>query len=285
MAKVARVYETPQEFAEMIRRRLEGELGIRFQSVDGNPLLLNLMEEGSEDEVLGQISLHNTYQTYMNTGNLNAAIDYLNSIIQMIEETRDRLDEAVSHLDLVNVYPALREKAYVEATVSDTISEEALPGLAIVYLESKNGYSKIMNRTMLQANPRLTEEAVKQIAHDNLRTEGWTEPKLKLPNPLRKTCTVDVYTDNPIPIECQFLNSELIRTHMPNTYLIAFPNRETTLVMRTTEAMNTRKRAIELAKVSRFQDVVKQSYYTMPSPNSMNIYWYHAGKYQLLERI
>jgi hypothetical protein len=92
----------------------------------------------------------------------------------------------------------------------------------------------IVTKSMLEANPALTEEKVKRIGYRNLRAEGWSKPKLVLKSPTRTTCTVDVFTDNPFPLECQFLNSDWIREHMPENFLIAFPNRKQTLVMRST---------------------------------------------------
>src|SRR5690606_32968140 len=151
-----------------------------------------------------QISLHNTYVTYMRTGDLNAAIDYLNGAIRVSLDLRDRLEE-VAKLDPAYFYPALRDSRYVEEAglASGMLGDDGLTGLKVVYLDIKDSYSKVIGKALLARQPHLTEARVRRAAYRNLKSEGWMPPKLTLQSPFRESCRIEVYTDNPYPIECQ----------------------------------------------------------------------------------
>jgi hypothetical protein len=81
MMQQVRLYESPQEFAEMMIRHLSDSLQVHIQQVEGEPLLLEVAIDDNTNNGKLQVSLHNTFQTYKVTGDLNAAIDYLNGII------------------------------------------------------------------------------------------------------------------------------------------------------------------------------------------------------------
>ncbi|WP_217598097.1 hypothetical protein, partial [Cohnella sp. GbtcB17] len=72
------MYDQPEQFAEMMKRHLAGSLQIEVRMTEGEPLLLEMDDKIGE----AQVSLHNTYQTYMAGGDLNAAVDYLNDIVR-----------------------------------------------------------------------------------------------------------------------------------------------------------------------------------------------------------
>lgn len=279
--KQALLYDRPEEFANMMKTHLEEGLRLRVRQEEGEPLLLRVDFGGADGEA--QISLHDVFRTYQNTGDLNTAVDYLNGLVNSVHMCRSGQEEMLA-IDTEAIYPALRETRYVEEAGQgfDLLAEAAVPGLSVIYLESKEGYSKLLNRGMIELHPRLTEERVKRIARRNLRSEGWAEPKLVLQSPFRKSCYTDVYMDYPHPAECQFLQGDWIAANMPQTFLIAFTNRNTTLVMRSTEDMSSPEAAAQLAKKSKFTDVVLRSCRIMPNPVSEQIYWVHRGEYHLL---
>lgn len=279
--KQARLYDTPEQFAGMMMRHLSEALKARACQAEDEPLLLKVSFIG-KDEGESRISLHNAYQTYINTGDLNQAIDHLNGIISSTNACQS--EKTMMEIDLSCIYPALRDTRYVEEAGREMkfITEQSIPGLNIVYLELKRGFSKIINYPLLNNHHKLTEERVKRIAYRNLRSEGWTSPSMSLPSPSRKSCVFDVYIDNPFPIECQFLNHDLSKANTPDNYLIAFTNRATTLAMRSTEKMDTAKLALHLAKQAQFNEIVRRSYLVMPHSVSDHIYWSNNGKFQLL---
>jgi hypothetical protein len=279
--KEARLYDNPNEFAGMMIRHLSEALTATAQQVEDQPLLLKLSLQGRKDEEV-QISLHSPYQTYMNTGDLNMAIDHLNGVISSSQACQN-VQEA-TRIDLSCVYPALRDTRYVEEAGRDMdfITERSLPGLNIIYIEIHDNFSKIINRSLLDNQQNLTEERVKRIAFRNMRSEGWIKPNLSLPSPSEKSCVMDIYTDNHFPIECQFLNPDLVKENIPHSYLIAFTNRTTIVAMRSTEEMDTAVSARRLAKKSLFNEIVRRSYLVMPYPNSDRIYWMHKGTIQQL---
>lgn len=281
MMRQALLYDRPEAFAEMMNAHLQGGLGLQVRQEEGEPLLLRVRFAGDE-EGEAQISLHDTFRTYVHTGDLNTAIDYLNSLVNCTNLCRGGEEELLD-IDTSAIYPALRDTRYVEEAGHELIAEQGVPGLSVIFLESSDGYSKLLNRGILARHPRLTEERVKRIARRNLLAEGWAEPKMVLQSPLRKSCYTDVYMNYPYPAECQFLNAGLVQAHMPETFLIAFTNRNTTLVMRSTEPMGTLEAARRLAKQSKFIEVVRRSCRVMPHPVSDRIYRVHRGSYTLLD--
>ncbi|MDR6555196.1 DUF1444 family protein [Paenibacillus qinlingensis] len=278
----ALLYKTPEEFASMLMRHLEESLGMLIQQKEpeNDPLLLSIMKEEKEELV---VSLHRVFQTYHNSGDINAAITYLNGILSAVEYCQNQ--DEVLKLDASYIYPVLRGAQFVEEAGKGLhmVVDEIIPGMCVLFLEIKTEHNKIVTRSMLEANPMLTEEKVKRIGYRNLRAEGWTKPRLELLSPARKTCTVDVFVDNLFPFECQFLNSGWIKEHMPESFLIAFTNRKQTLVMRSTEPIDSEAVAIRLAKKAKFTDVVRRSYLVAPHPVSDHIYWVQKGTFRLLD--
>lgn len=88
--------------------------------------------------------------------------------------------------------------------------------------------------------------------------------------------------DNAYPVECQFLQPELIGGHLPPNFLIAFPNRKYTLLMRSEERMDSMEKAARLARKARFDEAVRRNYRLMPDPVSDRIYWAHEGRFKQL---
>lgn len=276
----ARLYNHPDEFAGMMMKHLSEALSVSVQQQEGEPLLLKAQING-EDIV--HMSLHNVFRTYMNTGDLNTAIDYLNGMISSYSACQS--EEEMLLLDTSRIFPALRERRYVEEAGHgmEILTDDSIEGMNVIFLELKEGYSKVVSKSLLAHHPRLTEEKVKRLAYKNLGYEGWTKPSMTLQSPTRRSCFVEVYNGDVFPIECQFLNADIARNRVVDSYLIAFTNRETTLLMRTTERMETRTEAARLAKKARFTDVVRRSHLVMPHPVSDRIYWSHHGRFQLLE--
>lgn len=273
-----RLFDNPEEFAEMMMKHLSDALKVTPKQDKKEPLLISF-SLGEEDEVV-QISLHSAFQTYMNTGDLNLAIDHLNGIISGSQACRDK-DEMIK-LDLSCVYPTLRDSRYVTEAGKATISEKILPGLSMIFIEKKEGYSKMINQTLLDHQSNLTQERLKRVAFQNMRSEGWTKPSLSLPSPARESCVMDVYTDYYSPIECQFITPGWTKMHLPHSYLIAFTNRKTVVAMRSSEEMDTIELARELAVTSQYTEIVRRSHVVMPHPNSEHIYWLHKGKLRKL---
>lgn len=281
-----RVYDDPQQFAEMMMRQLSENMEVIVQQKEkeGEPLLLEVGLDRNDPQNKLQVSLHNTFRTYMAGGDLNAAIDYLNSIVRCSDWVRAKGD--VAELDPAYIYPAIRDERYVQEAGRDMglLSEEYLPGLRVIFLEIKDSCTKIISESLLSHNPRMTEDRVKRLAYRNLRSAGWQESRLILQSPSRKSCFVEVYMDNSHPIECQFLNPGMAIGNVPRNFLIAYTNRKTALTMHSDERMETVQQALFLTEKSRFRDVVKRSCLLTPNPVSDRIYWISNGKATLLEQ-
>ncbi|WP_325354233.1 DUF1444 family protein [Paenibacillus sp.] len=283
MMKPVRLYDRPEAFAEMVVRQVKSSINVHIVQKEEDPLLLEINVGSEEEKEMAQVSLHSTFLTYIRSGDLNTAVDYLNGIIHCSTELQNKA--ALEPIDPACLYPALRDSLFVKeaARGMELLTEEILPGLHVVYLELKQGYSKMINRSLLESQPRWTEERIRRVAYRNLKSEGWTPPNLSLPSPFRQSCTVDVFLDNPFPSECQLLVPELYEGHIPGCCVFAFPNRRTTLLMRSEERMETASEALRLVQKSRFNDVVRRSYRLMPHPVSERIYFSRKGKVVQLE--
>ncbi|MBO9597094.1 MAG: hypothetical protein J7559_04625 [Cohnella sp.] len=108
---------------------------------------------------------------------------------------------------------------------------------------------------------------------------------MQLTSPFRKSCTIDAFTDNPHPIECQFLMPPMATPHLPDNCVIAYTNRKYALLMRSTEPMDTAEQAVRLVERSRFKEVVKRNFYLLPNPVSMRMYWIRSGQAEWLEKL
>jgi hypothetical protein len=279
-----RLYDEPEQFAEMMMRHLSESMDVFVQQKE-EPLLLEISLEPNNPEEKLQVSLHNTFRTYMAGGDLNAAIDYLNSIIRCSQLVRKKSE--VTKLDPAYIFPAIRDERYVVEAGRDSpfVSEAYLPGLRVIFIEIKNSSSKIVNEAILSHNPRLTEEKVKRLAYRNLRSAGWQPSRLSLQCPSNKSCYVEVFMDNSHPVECQFLLPEMAARNLPGNCVIAYTNRKTALMMHSKAQMETISQALRLVDKSRFRDVVKRSCRLLPNPVSEEIYWISNGEAKLLEQV
>lgn len=283
MRRTARLYDTPEEFAEMMTRRLSESLQMNVRQKEGEPLLLEIRFDPDNPKGNIQVSLHDSYRLYRASGDLNAAIDYLNDVVRNSRYVST--EDEITRLDPAYIYPAIREERYVEEAGREAafVSDEYLPGLRQIYLEIKGGCTKILTKSFLACNPHLTEAEVKPLAYRNLQKGGWQPPRLSMRSPLRTSCSVDIYLEPPFPIECQFLLPELAMRRMPSHYIIAFTNRQCTLVMRSKEPMDTARRALELVRESGFNVIVQRSSCFMPYPVSDRLFWVRHGKATQLE--
>ena len=281
--KAAQLYETPEEFTEMMVRQLEDSLQASIRQQEGEVLQLEIRLSADNPKTTIQVSLHDAYRLYQVGGDLNAAVDYLNEIVRNSLYVSGKDD--LPRLDPDYIYPAIREERYVTEAGRGAgfVSDEYLPGLRRIYLEIKDGCTKIVTKPLLTSSPGLTEAEVRPLALRNLRKGGWQPPSLSLPSPLRPSCTVDTYLDPPFPMECQFLQPELAMGRMPSHCVIAFTNRQCTLVMRSKEPMDTAQRAWKLVCESGFAEVVRRSYRFMPFSVSDRLYWTNQGKARLLK--
>jgi len=279
-----RLYDRQEDFAEMMAQQMRSSLQLEVRPQTEEPLLLDIVFDASKKDERAQISLHNTYTTYMRTGDLNTAVDYLNASIRVSLDLKNRVQEIVK-LDPAYIYPAIRDSRYVDeaGAASGMLGDACLLGLKVVYLEIKNGYSKVISKALLEHHSRLSEERVRRIAYRNLKSEGWTPPKVTLPSPFRESCHVEAYMDNEYPVECQFLQPDLARAYLPANFLLAFPNRKYTLLMRSEERMDTMEQALRLARKARFHDAVWRNHRLMPDPVSDRIYWAHEGRFEPLD--
>jgi len=278
-----RLYDKPEQFAEMMARQLSESLGLKVGSKIEEPLLLEiLLDDADRQDGKAVISLHQTYDTYMAGGDLNTAVDYMNNIARTTVHLR--MENEMKKIDPARVYPAVRDERYAKEAgrESPILSDPFLPGLRIVYLEVHEDFCKIITRKLLDENPGLDEEEVKKRAYANLKASGWVEPSMRLPHPNRPTCVLQVFADPPHPIDCQFLVPEWISRYLPSQYLIAYTNRKTVLLLQTGERMDTAHQARDVAVKSAFKEMVERSCRLMPSPVSDRIYWVNNGKAKLL---
>ncbi|MCD9020241.1 DUF1444 family protein [Cohnella silvisoli] len=285
MMRPVRLYDELVQFAEMMMRHLSESMDVTVRQKEEEPLLLEISLKPNNPEEKVQVSLHNTFRTYMAGGDLNAAVDYLNSIIRCSQLVRTKSD--VAKLDPAYIFPAIRDERYVKEAAENSpfLSEEYLPGLRVIYIEIKDSCSKIVNEAILSHNPRLTVERVKRLAYRNLRSAGWQPSRLSLQSPFHKSCYVEVFMDNSHPVECQFLLPDMASRNLPRNCVIAYTNRKNALMMRSEERMETIAQALRLVEKSRFRDVVKRSCNLLPSPVSERIYWISNGEARLLEQV
>ncbi|MBO9606389.1 MAG: hypothetical protein J7639_10580 [Paenibacillaceae bacterium] len=281
--KAVRLYNTPEEFAEMMVQHLKESLKMSVRRKTEDPLLLEIGIDPNKPDHQVRVSLHDTYRLYRTSGDLNVTIDYLNDVVRT-SRYMSGLEEGYQ-IDPAYLYPAIRDTRYVEEAGEEMpfVSDDYLPGLRQIYLEIKGGCSKIVTHSLLAANPHLTEAEVKRQAYRNLQKGGWQSPRLRLRSPLRSTCTVDVYLEPPFPMECQFLLAELVKNRMPSHYVIAFPNRQCTLVLRSKEPMETMLQAAELVRESGFDSIVHRNVHLYPYPVSGNMFLVRHGKARLLK--
>lgn len=279
----ARLYDEPEQFAEMMMKHLSESMNVHVQKTE-EPLLLEINLDPNDPREKVHVSLHNTFRTYMASGDMNTAVDYLNNTIRCTELMRTKKDDVIK-LDSAYIYPAIRETRYVEEAGKDVkfISDAYLPGLSVIYLEIKESCSKIITEAILEHNHRLTVDKVKHLAYRNLRTAGWQTSRITLQSPFRESCCIEVFMDNSHPIECQFLLPEMAKHNLPKSCLVAYTNRKTMMMMHTSERMDTLPQATRLAEKSRFRDIVRRSCYIMPNPVSEQIYWIKDGEVKLLE--
>lgn len=279
----ALLYEKPEDFAKMMASQLRETSGMNVESTAGEPLLLLMSPSGEPTEGKMHVSLHGAYQTYMAGGDLNDAIDHLNDIARTTAYMAEVKNEI--RFDPAYLFPAIRDEEYVleSAKTCDSYSEPCLPGLRTIFLEIKDGVTKVAGNTLLRLQPHLTQERVRRLAYRNLNARGWMEPKLVLKSPALPSCTIEFFSDYDHPIDAQFLLPDLRRGNMPDNVVLAFTNRQTAVLMHSTEQMETAEQVMRLVRLSKFREVVRRSVHFLPYPVSDRMYWIRDGEALLLD--
>src|SRR5690606_40505798 len=78
----------------ILKMRIRENLDAKVSHQDDDPLLLEVsMNPAKQDETF-VISLHQTYQTYVNSGDLNITVEYLNNLIQTSDRKSTRLNSS-----------------------------------------------------------------------------------------------------------------------------------------------------------------------------------------------
>ena len=122
-----RIYEKPEQFAEMMQGQLREATGMRVQPKGDDPLLLEVWPDTSRPEEKVEISLHETYSIYLNTGDLSMAVDYLNGMVRSTLYVQQH-EEKLMTIDARYLYPAVRDERYVlENEDMGFVSEPFLP--------------------------------------------------------------------------------------------------------------------------------------------------------------
>ncbi|WP_040951802.1 hypothetical protein [Gorillibacterium massiliense] len=241
------------------------------------PYLLDIQVNLRDPADKLQVSLRNMYRTYKSSEEMNMSMDDLNGIWHTAGMAQKEDKEWKP--DLAYLFPAIREESYVYEAERDRelISDPFLPGLRVVFLDIQCESAKAVSRDMLRLYPELTEEKLKERAYRNLSLMGWQQPRLCLPSPTCKSCTIELFTDYRHPVECQFLMPDMAADHMPNHSVIAYINRNYVLLLRSEEKMDSMQKVLRLIEKSGFREVVKRSVHHLPNPVSDRIYWICYG--------
>lgn len=282
--RMARLYDRPDQFSDFVVRQLRETMGVEVRKVEGESLLIEICRRRGNREAKWQINLLEVYHSYMMDGDLNAAIDFMNGIWNSMRWLRQQ-ENMMFKLHPAHIYPAVRDEQYIRELEQESpvLSEPYLPGLRVVFLDIKDRYVKVINQAILDYNPGFTEVEIKRLAYGNLRSAGWQPPVMVLPSPTLPSCSIEVYCDPAHPVACQFLLPELSWAYLPSQYVIAYPNRSYTLLMRSVEQMETKEQAKRLVAQSRFADVVKRSVREVPFPISDQLFWVCDGKVERLD--
>jgi hypothetical protein len=270
----ALMYKDPVDFARFMLTHLTERVDVASISNLGPDPLKVQIGYGSAKGIL---SLHNVWQSYVRTGDLNQAIDFLNGIIHA--STYGQQTENMA-LDAERIFPSLRPEGYSrQMETGDLLCEGRLPGLDTVFMERKDGFTVLINKELLLANPQWDEKSLIHKAYENLRNRGWSAPQLRLPVPFNTVPgEILVFHTEDDPIELQLLVPQLYRPHLPESFLAAFPARYNALVLRTDADMHSASTAKRFALQTGFKEVVKMAFNKEPWPLSRNIYWITGAK-------
>jgi len=275
----AHVYRSPNEFSRFLAAQMESAMNVKLKVSEEDPLTFEVLFHEAKPDEKGLLNLHNVYDTYLKTNDLNAAVDFLNNMAEAMRYSRSvNPDKPTFNPDYI--YPALRPRRDIlryNKEGYNLIHYAEVPGMDTVLLERNIGFSMLLNEEMLKSNPEWDKQSLKRRAYQNLRKHGLRQPNIQLQNPLSDHCELWVYQDHPIPVQCQLLLPDMTFGRLPDQFIAAFPNRETTLILKSREDMLTLSAAKRIVKETRMQELVNQSYHVMPYPLSRDIYWISNG--------
>src|SRR5690606_35581776 len=227
------IYKNPEDFARFMVPHLEDALNAELKAAGADAMTFDVFYHDGREEEKGELHLHNVYDTYCKTGDLNAAIDFMNGIVEATKYARSQNPEMI-RFDPNLIYPVLRPKQDIQRYNEEgykLLRYTEIPGMDTVLLERNVGFSLLLNEEMVKANPQWDKLSLKQQAYENLRSRGWIEPNLQLQNPYAENCQVWVYLEPPVPVQCQLFMPELTAGRLPKQFIAAFPNKETTMLL------------------------------------------------------
>ena len=279
--RAAPIYTNPIDFSRFMAGQLENSMQAKLVQSIEDPLRLEVTFHGhAPEEEKAVLHLHNVYDTYRKTGDLNAAIDFLNNMTEAMRYTK-QIDPKRPTFNPDHIYPVLRPSRDIRRFKKDgynIITYAEVPGMETVILERNVGFSTLINEEMLNANKQWDKQSLKRRAYQNMRSSGWKQPNLQLQHPFAEDCEVLVYLDPPVPVQCQLLLPDMTFGRLPEQFIAAFPNKETTLIMKCRERLDSMATVKRIVRDSQLRDVVDRSYRFMPYPLTRDLYWISNGR-------
>lgn len=277
--KPALLFERRTDFARFMASHLADRLEATLTATEDDPMVFEVrFRDGKEDEK-AIIGLHNAYETYRRTGDLNEAIDFMDGIMESSRYVRGMDLDRI--FDPNRIFPALRPRHEIMAMVKsgfNLLHYSEFPGLETVLIERKVGFTLLLHEEMLASRPQWDKQSIKDRAYGNLRKKGWKKPNLVLQSPFCEESEVHVYLDPPVPIQCQLLMPAMTARHLPESYIAAFPNKDTTMLLTGKDEMSTLAAARKFAGKTQLSSLVERSYSVQPYPLAKELYWIHGGK-------
>lgn len=278
---------TKKEFAEFVIRRFQKQTTeYEYRPLDANdPFKYGLTRK--ETGAYAILYLHNAWETYIRTGDMNAIVDYMNDQLKIMKFTR-QMEENFKGVDLTKIYPAIRSYDFRKQQESGEmyLFDERVPRLDSLFLERQDGFSVFLTKEYIKpALVYMSEEEIKEHAYANLRRRGWNPEHYRMPAPPGVEATFHMYLRTDYPFQHQFFLPDMARNRLPASYLVAIPARDMAVVLTAEEPLTSAYAAGRCALASGFSYFVDVCFRKEPRPISRNVYWVHEGKSYCLHSV
>lgn len=236
----------------------------------------------SDDATSAKLHLHNVWEDYIRSGNLDMVVNFVHHQCQTMAYIRSTSRPDGMRIDPGRIYPVLRHPDYrqSQSNADDYLSETVVPELDTLFVQDQAECYIFLTKALLRAGRIPCEAEVKEQALNNIRMRGWHAPAMRLPAANMKSSgdAYHIFTKTEYPFELQFFLPDMVLGEMPSTFLLAIPARDMAVALTTDKPIRTLESARKIAIRSGFAALVRSCYEGEPRPISRHMYWMRDGR-------
>lgn len=209
----------PKEFVQYVKKAIE-KMEQGKEVIETDEMGLEIKQDG---ETKFQLFLGNIYRNYVNSGNMDAVLDFLNAHMKVQKDMETMAERSWEEIKEIT-YPTIRGLGFGDD--KGMLSEEITEDFGLVYaVDHENYVSFLTENEVKDKNMDLAE--IKKAALEKLVKEGWVKEVEKMED---DGGTLYYFEYHDREYLYQFFMDEMVKKTIGNDFYIAIPTKTQAVV-------------------------------------------------------